>query len=62
MKGNIHKKATYESKFSRRYACWVRNNRKAWHWYKRNNRRAFRRIMDKECEEMKREDANFGNL
>lgn len=48
MKGNIHKKMTYEDKFSRRYACWVENNRKKWMWYKKQNRRKFRRIMKKE--------------
>ncbi len=53
MKGNLHKKLTYEDRFSRHYACWVRNNSKKWRWYKRNNRRAFRRIMNKECEEMR---------
>lgn len=53
MKGNLHKKLTYEDRFSLHYACWVRNNPKKWRWYKRNNRRAFRRIMNKECEEMR---------
>ena len=44
MKGNPHKKLTFEDKFDRRYACWVRNNRKKWHWWKRYNRKKFRRI------------------
>lgn len=47
-KNNIHKKATYEDKFDRKYACWVQNNPKAWAWYKRNNRKKFRRIQ-KRC-------------
>lgn len=42
-KSNIHKKETFESKFDRKYACWVKNNRKAWHWWKRKNRKDFRR-------------------
>ena len=42
-KGNIHKKATFEDRFDRKYACWVKNNPKAWHWYKVKNRRDFRR-------------------
>ena len=42
MKGNIHKKETFEDKFDRHYACWVKNNRKAWHWWKRKTRRDFR--------------------
>ena len=28
-KGNIHKKETFEDKFDRNFACWVKNNRKA---------------------------------
>ena len=48
MKGNIHKKMTYEDRFDRKYACWVKNNRKAWHWFKRHNRKQFRRLMNKE--------------
>ena len=44
MKGNIHKKATFEDKFDRKYACWVKNNRKAWRWWKRHNRKKFRRL------------------
>lgn len=49
MKGNIHKKMTEEDKFSRWFACWVKNNRAAWHWYKHKTRRDFRRKMKKEC-------------
>jgi hypothetical protein len=50
MKGNPHKKLTFEDKFSRKYACWVKNNRKAWRWFKVQNRRQFRRIMKKEAD------------
>ena len=42
-KGNIHKRATFEDKFDRKFACWVKNNPKLWHWYKRKTRRDFRR-------------------
>ena len=42
MKGNIHKKETFEDKFDRNYACWVKNNRKVWHWWKRKTRKDFR--------------------
>lgn len=42
-KGNIHKKETFEDKFDRKYACWVKNNPKAWRWWKLRNRRQFRR-------------------
>ena len=43
MKGNIHKKETFEDKFDRKYACWVVNNRKAWMYWKKRNRRLFRK-------------------
>ena len=43
MKSNIHKKLTFEDKFSRKYACWVKNNPKAWHFWKRRNRKLFRK-------------------
>lgn len=45
MKGNIHKKMTFEDKFSRHFACWVENNRKAWRFWKRRNRKLFRKSM-----------------
>ena len=43
MKSNIHKKATFEDGFDRKFACWVKNNRKAWRFWKVRNRRLFRR-------------------
>ena len=46
-KGNIHKKMSYEDKFDRKYACWVKNNRKAWHWWKKQAKKEFRRKMKK---------------
>lgn len=49
MKGNPHKKLTFEDKFDRKFACWVQNNHKAWTWYKRQNRKKFRRIMKQEA-------------
>lgn len=42
MKSNIHKKLTFEDKFSSKYACWVKNNRNAWHFWKRRNRKLSR--------------------
>jgi hypothetical protein len=60
MKGNIHKKLTFEDKFDRKYACWVENNRKAWHFWKRRNRRLFRQkikeYIRKELRKNERED------
>lgn len=50
MKGNIHKKETFEDKFSRTFACWVQNNRKAWHYWKHKTRKDFRRKMKKELD------------
>ena len=26
----FHKKVTFEDRFDRKYACWVKNNPKAW--------------------------------
>lgn len=48
MKSNIHKKATFEDKFDRAFACWVENNRKAWHYWKHKTRKDFRRFLKKE--------------
>lgn len=48
MKSNIHKKMTFEDKFDRKYACWVKNNPKSWRFDKVRNRRKFRRIMNRE--------------
>lgn len=42
-KGNIHKKETLEDRFDRRFACWVKNNRKAWMFWKKRNRKIFRK-------------------
>ena len=55
MKSNIHKKLTFEDKFSRRYACWVKNNRKAWRFWKRRNRKLFRQ---KTKESLRKESKN----
>ena len=52
MKGNLHKKMTFEDRFDRKYACWVKNNRKAWHWFKQHNRKQFRRLMNREGKDM----------
>ena len=42
MKSNIHKKMTFEDKFD------IKNNRKAWHYWKRRNRKLFRIKINKE--------------
>ena len=47
-KSNIHKKMTFEDKFDRNFACWVKNNRKVWHWWKRKTRKDFRHMMEKD--------------
>ena len=43
MKSNIHKKLTFEDKFDRKYACWVKNSPKAWRFWKKRNRKLFRK-------------------
>jgi hypothetical protein len=58
-KSNIHKKETFEDKFDRKFACWVKNNRKAWHWWKRKTRKDFRR---KQKEQLKKEIQNGEEL
>ena len=42
MKGNIHKKETFEDRFARHWCCWVKNNHKAWMFWKKRNRKIFR--------------------
>jgi len=54
MKGNIHKKMTFEDRFARKYSCWAKNHRKAWHFWKRRNRKLFRLKM-KEVKEWNRD-------
>jgi hypothetical protein len=49
-KSNIHKKETFEDRFDRRYACWVRNSPKAWRYLKKRNIRQFRRKMKQQLE------------
>ena len=51
MKSNEHKKLTYEDRFDRMYACWVKNNPKAWAWFKRQNRRKYRRLANRKEDE-----------
>lgn len=63
MKGNIHKKMTFEDKFDREFACWVQNNRKAWHYWKHKTRKDFRRMMkrgdlDQDCHSGGRRENN----
>lgn len=48
MQRGIFKKLTYEDKFDRVYACWVKNNPRAWAWWKRKNRKEARHKLKKE--------------
>ena len=57
-KNNQHKKLTFEDKFDRKYACWVKNNRKAWHWWKRKTRKDYRKKM----KDVTREEINNEGL
>jgi len=56
MKSNEFKKRTFEDRFDRKYACWVKNNRKAWYYWKRRNRKLYRKMLKedlrKECLEI----------
>lgn len=47
MKSNIHKKMTFEDRFDRKYACWANNLNRVWRYWKRQNRRQFRREANK---------------
>lgn len=44
----IFKKLTYEDKFDRNYACWVKNNPRGWAWWKKKNRKEARQKLKKE--------------
>lgn len=55
---NEFKKATFDDKFDRKFACWVKNNRKAWHYWKRFNRKKYRR--KKRMELIKEIEASYG--
>lgn len=48
MQRGIFKKITYEDKFDRNYACWVKNNPRAWAWWKKKNRKEARQKLKKE--------------
>jgi len=56
MFSNNIKKATFEDRFDRKYACWVRNNPNLWAWYKRQNRKSFRRIQKRWLKENLKEE------
>lgn len=45
MKNAIYKKYTQEYSFERKYYCCFLNHREVWKFWKRYNRRRFRRIM-----------------
>lgn len=47
-KNNEHKKMTFEDRFARNFCCWVKNNRDAWHFWKRKNRKDYRHIKERE--------------
>lgn len=43
MRKGFWKQLSIENKFDRKYACWVKNNPKAWAWNKSKNRKSCRR-------------------
>lgn len=56
MKGNPQKKLTFEDKFSRKFACWVKNRPKAWRRAKQQARKQFRKIQKQMLNETWREE------
>lgn len=56
MKGNPQKKLTFEDKFSRKFACWVKNRPKAWRRAKQQTRKQFRKIQKQLLNETWREE------
>lgn len=61
MQRGIFKKLTYEDKFDRAYACWVKNNPRAWAWWKRKNRKEARHKLKKELRSEIDEQKEVGN-
>lgn len=57
MQRGFFKKLSFEDKFDRTYACWVKNNPHAWAWWKRRNRREARRKLKTE---LYNEWSNYG--
>ena len=51
MKRCEFKRLSWEDKFDRKYACWVKNQPKAWARCKRQNRRKARRVLKKQDRE-----------
>ena len=56
MKGNPQKKLTFEDKFSRKFACWVKNRPNAWRRAKQQARKQFRKIQKRMTEETLNEE------
>lgn len=55
-KGNPQKKLTFEDKFDRKFACWVKNRPKAWRRAKQQARKQFRKIQKRMTEETLNEE------
>jgi hypothetical protein len=50
---------TFEDRFARHYECWAKNNPKSWRWWKRRNRKLFRKLMKKELTNLDKDDIMF---
>lgn len=48
MRRGIFKQLSFEDRFDRKYASWVKNNPKQWHKNKKTNIRKSRRILKKQ--------------
>ena len=44
-KGNPQKKEVFQDNFIKRWCCSSRNHPEGWSWWKRQNRKKFRRLM-----------------
>lgn len=63
MKGNPQKKMVWQDNFIKRWACSAENHPEGWHWWKKHNRRTFRKKakheLDKEINEAIENSVDF---
>jgi len=51
-KGNPQKKMVFQDNFIKRWCCSAKNHPEGWSWWKRKNRKAFRRKMKDEVKDV----------
>ena len=54
-KGNPQKRMVFQDNFIKHWVCSADNHPEGWSWYKRKNRKTFRRKMKEELKEEERE-------